>query len=90
MDFDKVTRRFLMGELNQKVSVLSRVRAIREAFESLNPRTIKERQRIELSLENLKHVRREYRKLEEQNGSLLEENRNLQEKLQLLEENKEG
>jgi len=78
-----------MGEWKQSVSILSRTRAIKEALESLKPRTIKERQRIELSLENLNIIRRGYRKLEEQNNSLLEENKNLQEKLQILEESKE-
>jgi len=89
MDFNKLTRKFLMGEWKQSVSILSRTRAIKEALESLKPRTIKERQRIELSLENLNIIRRGYRKLEEQNNSLLEENKNLQEKLQILEESKE-
>lgn len=89
MDFNKITRKFLLGEWKEGVSVLSRVRAIKEAFESLKPRTIKERQRIELALENLTHVRRNYRKLEEQNNVLSEENRQLNEKLQVLEENKE-
>lgn len=78
-----------MGEWKQSVSILSRTRAIKEALESLKPRTIKERQRIELALENLNHVRRGYRKLEEQNNFLTEENKNLQERLQVLEENKE-
>jgi hypothetical protein len=88
MDFDKVTRKFLMGEWKQGASILSRARAIKEALESLKPRTIKERQRIELALENLTHLRRGYRKLEEQNAVLAEENQHLTEKLQLLEENK--
>lgn len=89
MDFNKVTRKFLMGEWKKGVSILSRARAIKEALESLKPRTIKERQRIELALENLTHIRRGYRKLEEQNNFLTEENKNLQERLQVLEENKE-
>ena len=68
---------------------MSRARAIKEALESLKPRTIKERQRIELALENLSHLRRGYRKLEEQNNFLVEENKQLNEKLTLLEESKE-
>ena len=78
-----------MGEWKQNVSILSRARAIKEALESLNPRTIKERQRIELALENLSHLRRGYRKLEELNKVIMEENNTLSEKLNLLEENKE-
>ncbi len=78
-----------MGEWKQNVSIMSRARAIREALESLKPRTIKEKQRIEVALENLSHLRRGYRKLEEQNKFLMEENLQLNEKLNLLEENKE-
>lgn len=89
MDFNKITRKFLIGEWKEGVSILSRARAIKEALESLRPRTIKERQRIELALENLTHLRRGYRKLEEQNNVLSEENRQLNEKLQVLEENRE-
>jgi len=89
MDFRKMTRKFIIGEWKQNVSIMSRARAIKEALESLKPRTIKERQRIELALENLSHLRRGYRKLEEQNKIIMEENTSLNEKLNLLEENKE-
>lgn len=95
MSFNDMTRKFLMGEWKQstlseaKVTGLSRARTIKEVLESLNPRTIKERQRIEIALENLTHLRRGYRKLEEQNRVIMEENAALNEKLNLLEENKE-
>ncbi len=89
MNFNTLTRKFLMGEWKQNVSTLSRARAIKEALESLKPRTIKERQRIELALENLSYLRRGYRKLEEQNKVIMEENASLNEKLNLLEESKE-
>ena len=89
MSFHDLTRKFLMGEWKQNVSVLSRARSIKEALESLKPRTIKERQRIEIALENLSHLRRGYRKLEEQNRVIMEENSVLNEKLNLLEESKE-
>ncbi len=88
MDFNKMTREFLMGEARGKTSMMSRLRAVREAIESLKPRTIREKQRIEIANENLTHIRRGYRKLEEQNRVLLEENNQLNEKLQLLEEEK--
>lgn len=90
MNFNNLARKFIIGEWKQSVSVMSRARAIKEALESLKPRTIKERQRIELALENLSHLRRGYRKLEEQNNFLVEENKQLNEKLTLLEESKEG
>jgi hypothetical protein len=89
MNFNDLTRKFLMGEWKQNVSIMSRARAIKEAIESLRPRTIKEKQRIEVALENLSHLRRGYRKLEEQNKVIMQENASLNEKLNLLEENKE-
>jgi|TARA_A100001518_G_C1208949_1_gene51547 hypothetical protein len=89
MNFNDLTRKFLIGEWRQNVSIMSRARAIKEALESLKPRTIKERQRIELALDNLAYLRRGYRKLEEHNSVLIKENAELNEKLQLLEENKE-
>ena len=89
MNFNDLTRKFLLGEWKKNVSTLSRARAIKEAIESLKPRTIKERQRIEVALENLAYLRRGCRKLEEQNRVLSEENTQLNEKLNLLEENKE-
>lgn len=88
MNFNDLTRKFLMGE-GKKVSALSRSAAIKEALESLKPRTKREKQRIEIALENLGHLRRSHRKLEEQNKFLMEENQQLNEKLNLLEENKE-
>ncbi len=89
MDFNGLTKRFLLGEWKKTVSTLSRARAIREALESLKPRAIKERQRIEIAVENLTHLRRVYRKLEVANSRLTEENQMLNEKLGVLEENKE-
>tara|TARA_R110000824_G_scaffold47486_7_gene135206 strand:- start:366 stop:617 length:252 start_codon:yes stop_codon:yes gene_type:complete len=82
MDFGNMTRKFLMGEWNTKVSTTSRIASIKEALQSLKPRTNRERQRVELALENLTHVRREHRKLKEQ--VLV-----LEERLQVLEEGKE-
>jgi hypothetical protein len=83
MDFDKLTRKFLLGEWRGSVSVNSRLSSIKEALHSLNPRTIKEQQRVELALENLMHIRRGYRKLQE-------EHKVLEEKLQILEEGQGG
>lgn len=90
MDFEKITRNFLLGEWKQGASVLARVAAIKEALGSFNLRTIKERQRVELALENLTYLRRGYRQLKEQNATLTEENQQLNEKLQVLEESRGG
>ena len=82
MDFNKMTRKFLLGEWNTKASINSRLSSIKEALQSLKPRTVREQQRVELALENLTHVRRGYRKLQEQH-------RVLEEKLQVLEEGRD-
>ena len=93
MDFNKLTRDFLAGAwkndkfLSEGVSPLSRFRAIKEAIQTLKPRTIKERQRVELALDNLNHVRRSHRQLEEKFNILMEENTKLNEKIKLIEEN---
>jgi len=83
------TRKFLLGEWKNDISFLSRARAIKEALNSLKTRTIKDCQKIEIALENLAHIRKEYRTLEILNGELLEENKTLTEKLKILEEKKE-
>ena len=88
MDFGKLTKKFLLGEWKTEVSILSRTRAIREVLQNLNTRTLKDKQNTELALENLAHLRRGYRKLERHNEALLEENRELNERLQILEESK--
>jgi len=93
MNFNDLTRKFLMGEWKKggrrKPNAAARARTIKEVLESLNVRTMKERQRIEIALENLSHLRREHRKLEEQNRVIMEENNALNEKLNLLEESRE-
>ncbi len=93
MNFNDLTRKFLMGEWKKggkrKITAAARARTIKDVLENLNVRTIKERQRIEIALENLSYLRREHRKLEEQNRVIMEENQQLNEKLNLLEENKE-
>ena len=81
-DFNRMTKKFLLGEWKTVVSTNSRLASIKEALNSLRPRTIKEKQRIELALENLTHIRREHRKLQEQVNVL-------EERLQILEEGKE-
>ena len=81
-DFNRMTKKFLLGEWNTKASINSRLSSIKEALQSLKPRTVKEQQRVELALENLTHIRREHRKLQEQVNVL-------EERLQILEEGKE-
>jgi len=79
MDFGNMTRKFLMGEWKTGASASSRLAHIKEALQSLKPRTLQEKQRVELALENLMHIRREHKKLQEQVHVL-------EERLQILEE----
>jgi len=79
MDFGKMTRKFLMWEWKTGAYTTSRLAHIKEALQSLKPRTLQEKQRVELALENLMHIRREHKKLQEQVHVL-------EERLQILEE----
>jgi len=71
----------MLNEAN-KTSPASAIQAIREALSSLNPSSLRDRNRIYLALEQLGSVRRYVK-------SLTEEVSNLKEQLTLLEENKD-
>jgi predicted nuclease with TOPRIM domain len=91
MNFNDLTRKFLSEAWSgvQAPSAMARFRAIKESLQALKPRTIKEKQKLSLALENLSKLRREHRKLNEQVRVLSEENSKLQEQLMILEEGKE-
>ena len=91
MNFNDITRKFLSEAWSgvQAPSAMARFRAIKESLQALKPRTIKEKQKLSLALENLSKLRREHRKLNEQVRVLSEENSRLQEQLMVLEEGKE-
>ena len=89
-NFHKAARRFLVGEARRREpSMESYIRSLAEMLESLptSSRTVSERR--EMAIEALRGVKRQYRRLREENKRLTEERDSLQERLTLLEESKE-
>lgn len=81
-DFDNMTRRFLMGESKGKEpGMMSHLQALEETLALLRPQRQSDHRRIEMAIENLRGIKRHYRRLEQ-------ENKSLQEKLSVLEEEK--
>jgi DNA-binding transcriptional MerR regulator len=76
------TKQFVLQESKDRPGVAGYLQSIKEALNGLKPRTITESRRLAMAKEHLKEVRRQVRRLEEQNTKL-------QEQVKLLEENKE-
>tara|TARA_R100000808_G_C2095987_1_gene114688 strand:+ start:462 stop:707 length:246 start_codon:yes stop_codon:yes gene_type:complete len=75
MNFKNLTRRFLLGEWKQP-SPASHLQALKEILESLKPKTVTEKLRLEVAFEHLREVRKNQRRLEEK-LRILEEQANL-------------
>jgi hypothetical protein len=82
MDYDKMTRKFLLGEVNDSPSIGSYLQSLKEALANLRPTTQTDKRRLEIANNQLREVRRRVRKLQE-NHDMLEE------RLKILEESKE-
>ena len=82
VDFYNMTKRFLIGEGKQKVSLSSYIQSVTEIVNSFNPRSKTESRRVEIAKEHLREIRSRSRVLEER-VSLLEE------RLHVLEEGNE-
>ena len=80
MNLKNLTRRFVLEEWVQP-SAASHLRALREILESLKPKTVTERQRLEVAMDHLREVRKNQRRLEEKLHVL-------EEQVKLLEEQK--
>ena len=81
IDYNSITRKFLLGEGYNPPRVDSYVQSLSEILRTLTPKTQTERRRVEIALEHVKAIKRHTKKLEE-NVSLLEE------MLKVLEEDK--
>jgi hypothetical protein len=93
MKFNKlndITRKFLLNEANQQDPTLkSRLMALEELLNNIAGKSLAEVRRLEIIKEQVKEIKRNVRRLEEKNFILEQENKQLQEKLTLLEESKE-
>lgn len=91
MDWSETTKRFLMGEAFQKSpSLKAYIQSLQETLDSLSPRTKGDARKLEVAKSHIREVNRQVRRLEE-NISLLEnENKELNERLNILEEGTDG
>jgi len=93
MKFNKlndITRKFLLNEGSQQdPTVKSRLMALEELLNNISGKSLAEVRRLEIIKEQVKEIKRDVRRLEEKNFILEQENKQLQEKLTLLEESKE-
>ena len=80
-DYDQITRRFLLGEVNEP-DLKSYIQSLNDILLSLRPASLKEKRRINMALKNLKEIKRHSKRLEEKLVIL-------EEQVELLEENKD-
>ena len=81
IDYDKMTRGFLLGESYENPDVFSYLQSLEEILGRLQPKTVRERRYISVAKNHLVEIRRATRRLSE-------EVRVLQEQVKVLEENK--
>tara|TARA_R110000824_G_scaffold240883_4_gene429500 strand:+ start:204 stop:455 length:252 start_codon:yes stop_codon:yes gene_type:complete len=81
LDFDKMTRRFLLGE-GKDLSIGSYIRALQDSLRRINPTSQSQAIVVENMRAHIRSVKREVLSLQEKVGRL-------EEKVQMLEENKE-
>lgn len=79
IDFNAMTRRFLMGEGRQDISPNALLQALNEVLSTMRPATKRDENKIAVARKHLQEITRSFRRLQEQ-VSVLEE------KLQILEE----
>ena len=73
---------FLQEGITEK-TIFTYIQGLQEVINNLQPKTLKEKNRLTLAKQHLREIRRQARRM-------LNENVELQEKLTLLEENKGG
>jgi len=82
MSSDREWREFLINEELGEKTIFTYIQGLQEIIANLKPRTVSEKRRLQLAKQHIQEVRKYARRM-------LNENMNLQEKLNLLEENKE-
>lgn len=80
MSVDSNWSDFLQEGITEK-TIFTYIQGLQEVINNLQPKTVKEKNRLTLAKQHLREVRRHARRM-------LNENAELQEKLTLLEENK--
>jgi len=82
MSLDREWKNFLINEELGEKSIFTYIQGLQEIISNLKPRTVSEKRRLQLAKQHINEVRKYARRI-------LNENMDLQEKLNLLEENKE-
>jgi len=82
MSLDREWKNFLINEELDEKSIFTYIQGLQEIISNLKPRTVSEKRRLQLAKQHINEVRKYARRI-------LNENMDLQEKLNLLEENKE-
>lgn len=81
---DDMARKFLLGEgASTEPGMLSHLQALEETLGLLQPRSKSDTRRVEIARNHLKGMKRHYRRLEQ-------ENKKMQERLSVLEEEKDN
>ena len=65
VDLTRISRRFIMGEAFEPPTIKSYIQSLEETLNSLSPKTIKERNKLQIAKQQLKEVRRHVRRMEE-------------------------
>ena len=81
VDYDRMTRQFLLGEIREPDDIFTFIQGLGEALANFTPRTMSEKRRLDIAKNQLREVKRSARKMQNQ-ITLLEE------KLTILEENR--
>jgi len=79
IDFNAMTRRFLMGEGRQDINPHALLQALSEALTTIRPATRRDENKIAVARKHLQEITRSFRKLQEQVNVL-------EEQLKVLEE----
>ena len=80
IDYDKITRRFLMGETVDKAGLLEYIQHVGEIISSIRPASKQEARRLAIAKESIKMARTHAKRLQERVKVLEEELTLLQEK----------
>ena len=86
IDFDKMTRRFLLGE-EYDPTVLSSIQMVFEMLNGIRITSQRDTNKIEVAKEQMIKVRRHIKRLQEANKNLQEQVSTLEEQVKVLEEN---
>ena len=81
IDYGKITRRFLLGEVHKELDTFSYIQSLEEALNNIST-NVSGGHRLAIAKEHLRNIRREVRKLNKKVVML-------EEQVKVLEENKE-